>query len=91
MGWAKILKAVAGNKLLQKPLAKVLAIYIKRRLDMLSGYRTYIALIALVLNNVLKYMGFTEFAPEEVTNALNVLLAIIAFFFRYKATVTPTK
>lgn len=86
MEWLEIFKKVAANRWLQKPLAKVLAIYITRRLNMLSGYRTYIALVALVLNNVLKYMGFTEFAPEAVTEALNVLLAVIAFFFRYKAT-----
>jgi hypothetical protein len=53
---------------------------------MLQGYRTYIALAAIVLNNVLKYMGFTEYPSEEVTHAIDVILAVIAFFFRYKAT-----
>lgn len=53
---------------------------------MLSGYRTYIALAAIILNNVLKYMGFTEYPSEDITHAIDVLLAVIAFFFRYKAT-----
>ncbi len=58
---------------------------------MLTGYRTYIALAVLVLNNVLKMMGFTEATPEQVTDAINVIAAVFAFFFRYKATkTTPT-
>ena len=55
---------------------------------MLSGYRTYIALAAIILNNILKMLGFTEYPSEDVTHALDVLIAVIAFFFRYKATST---
>lgn len=52
---------------------------------MFKGYRTYIALAVIVLNNALKMMGFTDYPSEEVTHAVDVLLAVIAFFFRYKA------
>ena len=53
---------------------------------MLSGYRTYLTFAVIILNNVLKAMGFTDFASEEVTHAIDVILAVIGFFFRYKAT-----
>jgi hypothetical protein len=52
----------------------------------MKGYRTYIALAAIILNNILKSMGFTDYPSEDVTHAIDVLLAVIAFFFRYKAT-----
>jgi hypothetical protein len=45
---------------------------------MLQGYKGFIALIAIVLNN----LGFVEYSSEEVQNAVTVILAVIAFAFR---------
>lgn len=53
---------------------------------MLSGYRTYIALAVLVLNNLLQMMGFTDYTSQQVTDAINVVAAVAAFIFRYLAT-----
>ena len=43
---------------------------------MLSGYRTYLTFAVIILNNVLKAMGFTDFASEEVTHAIDVILRL---------------
>lgn len=53
---------------------------------MLKGYRTYITLAVMVLNQILASTGFVDYGPGEVETAINVILAIIAFFFRMRAT-----
>ena len=53
---------------------------------MLKGYRTYITLLVMILHQILNYMGFVEYTGEEISAAIDVILAIIAFFFRKAAT-----
>ena len=57
----------------------------------LKGYRTYITLAVLALHQILNALGFTEYTGEQISSAIDVLLAVIAFIFRWLATAEPTK
>lgn len=52
---------------------------------MLQGYRTYIMCGAMVLYNTLAAMGFDTVNSQEFANAINVILAVMAFIFRILA------
>ena len=52
----------------------------------MKGYRTYITLAVMILNKVLQGIGFVDYNSEQVAQAIDVILAVVAFLFRYKAT-----
>jgi len=58
---------------------------------MLKGYRTYITLAVLTLHQILNQLGFTEYTGEQISAAIDVLLAVLAFIFRWLATSAPAK
>lgn len=49
---------------------------------MLKGKRTYITCGVLAFHQVLNMMGFTEFTGEELSHAIDIILAVVAFIFR---------
>ena len=53
---------------------------------MIKGYRTYLTLVVLVVNKILQAMGFVEYSSAEIETAIDVILAVVAFVFRYLAT-----
>lgn len=49
----------------------------------MKGVRTYVALALIILNNILTSMGFVQYSSQDISTAVDVILAIMAFFFRY--------
>jgi len=53
---------------------------------MLTGYRTYVTIIVMIVNKILTALGFVEYSSKEIETAIDVILAVAAFLFRYLAT-----
>ena len=49
---------------------------------MLSGYRTYIMAAAIILHQILNAIGLVEVTGEQLSVAIDVILAIFVFIFR---------
>ena len=53
---------------------------------MLTGYRTYVAALALLLHQFLKSQGFDTVTGEQISTAIDVLCVICVVLFRFLAT-----
>jgi len=49
---------------------------------MLSGYRTYIAAAVIIIHQILNAMGMKEITGEQISIAIDVILAIGVLIFR---------
>lgn len=50
---------------------------------MVKGYRTYSSCIAILLHQILNMMGFNEVTGEDLSYAIDIFLAVLAFIFRW--------
>lgn len=62
-------------------------------LALIDGYKRYTILVGIIINNLLKFMGFAESpTAQEITDAVNVILAVVVMILTYtgkKKTQTP--
>jgi len=47
----------------------------------MTGYRTYISLVAIIVHQVLNVFGFTEITGEALSVAIDTIATICAFVF----------
>ena len=47
----------------------------------MTGFRTYLSLIAIIIHQVLNALGFTEVTGESLSMAIDTVFAICAFIF----------
>ena len=47
----------------------------------MTGYRTYLSLIVIIIHQVLNALGFTEVTGEALSIAIDTIAAICAFVF----------
>jgi len=49
---------------------------------MLSGYKTYLTAMVIIIHQILNAFGFKEVTGEQLSIAVDVILAIFVFIFR---------
>lgn len=59
---------------------------------LIDGYKRYTLLIGIVVNNILKYMGYAE-SPEaqQITDAINIIVAVVVMILTYIGKKKETK
>lgn len=53
-------------------------------LSLIDGYKRYTLAIGMIVNNILKFMGFAD-SPDaqQITDAINIILTVIIMILTY--------